>query len=127
MGTALVGTGGTLATPHHPKQTPSSSEPLLAAEACGGAAAVLVLGPCEKTTSFLEEDPREELVTGLSFSIDASSSRRPSRQASVTEELVIGLTTASSLHPPWLVWSTFKEATNKYAPSFVPDPEAPKS
>ena len=99
----------------------------MAAEARDSVAAVLVLGPCEKTTSFLEEDPREELVTGLSFSVDASSSQRPSGQVSVTEELVIGLTTASSLHPPWPVWSTSKEATNKYAPSFVPDPEAPKS
>ena len=99
----------------------------MAAEARDSAAAVIFPGPCKKATSRLEEDPREELVTGLSFSVDATSSRRPSGQVNVTEELVIGLTNASSLHPPWPVWSTSKEATNKYAPSFVPDPEAPKS
>ena len=120
-----AGGGRPSTTPKDQKQTFSASDPEVE-QGHNGAAAVTAPDSSKKATSRLTDRPKDELVTGVGPSFDAVSSRRPGGWN--TDELVIGLTSASSLRPPWREWSTssISWSANKYVPSFVVDPEAPK-
>ena len=121
-----MGTGGgrPSTTPQGQKWTLSESEPEVA-QGHNGATAVDDPDPSKKTT-ICPDKPKDELVTGLGPYFGASSLRRPAGWDK--DEMVVGLTNASSLHLPCQTWSTSSTSwsMDKYVPSFVVDPEAPK-
>ena len=121
-----MGAGGGLpsTTSQGQKRTSNESGPEVA-QGDNGATAVDDPDPSKKTTIRLDK-PKDELVTGLGPYFGASSLRRPAGWGK--DEMVVGLTTVSSLHLPCQTWSTSSTSwsMDKYVPSFVADPEAPK-